>query len=263
MVRSASAGVGLTGRGPVAILPRLLPAPMRLVLPLLGLVLVAGCAASPPSPPPDTVLADLEARLVAAPHVSFTVTTVGEGETVGAEAYRRGHRLEATFAFGPDGRLAVASTGEVNEIGASPGLISDGTTMRGGRGGAEAEWPDVEGAPVPADLRSTVVAQLLHRGATNVLMTLVQGAPLGLTEDPELGEPLDLRPATGFAWGPAEAVDGRRARPLRFRAPTGEVVMWLDAETGLPVRRTEVQAGPAGTLRITEAYADWSFDPAG
>ena len=67
------------------------------------------------------------------------------------------------------------------------------------------------------------------------------------------------------SWGLPETFDGTPVRPLTFGLPhpvaaAVTTTIWLDLETGLPVRQT-VRTTFDTSERITEeVYSDWSFE---
>ena len=68
-----------------------------------------------------------------------------------------------------------------------------------------------------------------------------------------------------FKTSAAEKVGERQARVIRHRLGKGgnddaEITLWIDAESGLPLRR--VFALPKGEkLRITETYTEFKLNP--
>ncbi|MEM1044188.1 MAG: hypothetical protein AAGI91_16385 [Bacteroidota bacterium] len=68
----------------------------------------------------------------------------------------------------------------------------------------------------------------------------------------------------GAAWGTRRTIDGRAVQGLRFDlrvsgTEAGTATLWLDAATGLPVRRDQVVRFPDGTMTVTESYRSWSL----
>jgi hypothetical protein len=69
-----------------------------------------------------------------------------------------------------------------------------------------------------------------------------------------------------FKAGAAEKVGGRQAKVLRYRFGKGgkgdaEITLWIDAESGLPLKR--VFFNPVGVFqgRIIETYSEFNLNP--
>ena len=231
------------------------------------LVVLPACAQTPPASPdtdPAHAFAALEQRLNNAEQFSFAVSI---NETTAAE--NEATTLESWFSFAPDDRIRIESTGEVYGLGALPGMVSDGNGMTGGRNGIESQFVDFSRESVPDGLRSAIVGSLLRWGVYRTLMQLVSGMPpIGMVEeetDFEPGDPLAHTAIENASWGLPETFDGTPVRPLTFSLPhpvAAEVttIIWLNLETGLPVRQT-VRLTFDESERITEEiYSDWSFE---
>ena len=65
--------------------------------------------------------------------------------------------------------------------------------------------------------------------------------------------------------GASASIDGRDADSLEFTVivdgqPSGEVVLWLDAESGLPIGREQLVHFSQGDMKVTERYTSISVD---
>ncbi len=236
------------------------------LLPLLG-----ACAQTPrtgrPDPPEfpaaSEAIAALEQRLYDADQFSFTVSV---NETTAEEDQIT--TLSAHFWLSNDNHVRIESAGEVNGLEATPGLVSDGQEMTGGRNGIQSRFADFDRENVPEGLRATLTSSALRWGTYRTLMTLVGGAPPGFHDTDENitpGDPQAHAIVENASWGLPETFDGTAVRPLSFRLPYPAalevaVTLWLGIETGLPVRQT-VRLTFEGSERITEeVYSNWSFE---
>ncbi len=239
------------------------------VVATLLLSMLPACAQTPPpasiGDDPALAFTALEQRLNDANHFSFAVTL---NETTAEEDGTTA--LSAQVWISTSNRVRIESTGEVNELGASPGMVSDGQEMSGGRNGIESRFPDFTREAVPAGLSGDTACSLLRWGTYRTLMTLVSGSMPGYHETEEdvlPGDPLAHLAVQNASWSQPETFNGTPVRPLTFNLdhPTAsevEVILWLSIETGLPVRQT-VRMAFGTSERITEeVYSDWSFDAA-
>lgn len=214
---------------------------LRIALALaLGLGL-AGCASSQPAALEDAAdaLAALEARLLTTPG-TFTYHVTSEG------------------AFAAD------LTGLLEMTGDYVGLVAEGDF-----GGAatqlqltvlDGEVEMVVGGekttvPHPPALREAVVLGLVRMGLLHNLARLTV-ADLPDHAEGGVAEWIETHSAT---WGPVAQIEGVEARALRFAlrvagTEAADVTLWLDAATGLPVRRDQTTDFPGGTMTVVERY---------
>ena len=112
----------------------------------------------------------------------------------------------------------------------------------------------LDDARLPDDAsRARAVRWLLQRGAASLARELADtpGAPL----PPLPAEVPGLRTA---GWEP-----GGDARGLLFPSTVAQTVLWLDDETGLPLRReTELLVATDTPAPPVEVYTEWAFAPA-
>ena len=193
--------------------------------------------------------------------VSINETTAAEDEPT---------TLNSRFHFASGGRVRIESTGQVNGLGATPSMVSDGHEMAGGRNGFEGQFVDFSREPVPGGLRADLTGSMLRWGANRTLLQLVGGTPpVGMVEeeaDFEPGDPpLAHSAIENASWGLPETFDGTPVRALTFSlqhpvAAEVTTTIWLDLETGLPVRQM-VRLTFDESERVTEEiYSDWSFE---
>lgn len=231
------------------------------------LVVLPACAQTPPASPstdPALAFATLEQRLNNADQFSFAVSI---NETTAAEDEPT--TLNSRFHFASGGRVRIESTGQVNGLGATPSMVSDGHEMAGGRNGFEGQFVDFSREPVPGGLRADLTGSMLRWGANRTLLQLVGGTPpVGMVEEEAdfgPGDPLAHSAIENASWGLPETFDGTPVRPLTFSlqhpvAAEVTTTIWLDLETGLPVRQM-VRLTFNESERVTEEiYSDWSFE---
>lgn len=213
---------------------------------------------------PALAFAALEERLGDADHFSFVVAL---SETTAEED--RTTSLHAQFWLASNDRIRIESTGEVIGLGASPGMVSDGHEMTGGRNGVDSMYPDFARDAVPTGLGADIASSVRRWGAYRTLMQLVAGGPpTGLVEEETGFEPGDLQTHAAIehaAWGLPETFDGTPVRPLSFNlshpvASETEVILWISIETGLPLRQTVRMVFDTSERITEEVYAGWSFE---
>lgn len=247
--------------------------PDRQRLAALLLLPLGACVHSAPvlADDPAEALAALEQRLRTAEHVTFAANAAEP-----TDEPDDGFALAGTVALGPQRRLRIVTTGTVNGLAAAPSLVADGAVLFGGRNGLETRFPDFSGETAPPSLRADFAGSFLRWGLDRTLLQLVSGiVPPGYRETEAglvAGDPAAQAPFRDAAWGTPEVIEGRAARPLPFSVAFGTqaatVTLWLDAETGLPVRRTDrVETRFPGSentyiAETAETYTGWSFEPA-
>ncbi|MDX1530525.1 MAG: hypothetical protein R3362_03275 [Rhodothermales bacterium] len=215
---------------------------------LLLLLGVAGCAAPRPTTgaAPDA-LAAVEARLLATPTARTDYAITARGAFTAD--------LTGTLGLGVRGRLFLTADGHFGEAEYARRLIADAERMQA----LEVDALLFEQPPPPA-LREAVVIGLTRMGLLHNLARLVAGQP----PDHAGGGAADWVTAHDVRWGTEEMVDGRIARPLHFGirvsgTDSGAATLWLDAETGLPVRRAQTVRFPDGTMEVEEHYGTWDL----
>lgn len=236
---------------------------------LAALLPFFACAQTPPSAEVDDaseVLGALEARLNESEYASFQFAfSIPTEEKEDWQTALEGH-----VALGPNNRTRIESSGVMNGLGASPRVVSDGMEMTGGRNGVD--YPDFSNHPVPQSLRADMIGSLIRWSIAAPIFTLVQGSPLGYNNfefgpDESIleGDPAARVEIHDASWGQTETFNGIGVRPLTFSVihPNeyeSQVTLWLDLETGLPVRQstTRTLGGSPDTNDVT--YSNWSFE---
>ena len=120
-----------------------------------------------------------------------------------------------------------------------------------------------------------------HRFEKEAPTALTEGLIIGMTRMGLLhnlamlssGSPPDKTDGTVKQWvkpgnirkGPAATLDGSNAETLEFTVvvdgqPSGEATLWLDSQTGLPVKREQVVHFSQGDMNVTESYTSISLD---
>jgi outer membrane lipoprotein-sorting protein len=95
---------------------------------------------------------------------------------------------------------------------------------------------------------------------------MVVGLPytLGAETDPD-GEETRMK-VYDFKAGAAEKVGERQAKVVHYRCGKGgnddpKVTVWIDAETGLPLKRVYLIHPESEKIRITESYSEFKVNP--
>jgi hypothetical protein len=179
------------------------------------------------------------------------------GEMNVAGGKRDKSKFNVTILLGQGNRARLATVAEVAGEKRELVMTSDGTRMR--LAGAADKQPSERATP-----------KFLHRGLALTLARLGLTAglrpfrlrPSAKSADPEPDGQITL---SDFQMGPAEKVEERDARVIRYKAsgPAApgpvEVSLWLDARTGLPLKR--VLNLEKYKARITETYREFHLDP--
>jgi len=208
------------------------------------------------APPPPSILdgsaadavAALERRLMEAREVRVACSATAEG-VLAAD-------LDGTLALTPDG-VEIRHRGTFVDNPADLDLRVDGGRLIGGNGDRRLD------AEVPPALREAVVVGLTRMGILHNLARL-SGA---MAPDHADGGVAEWATLDAAAWGETAEVDGTPARAVEFGLlvdgePSADVRLWLDADTGLPLRREQTVHFPQGEMRVVERYLDWSFGEA-
>jgi outer membrane lipoprotein-sorting protein len=144
-------------------------------------------------------------------------------------------------------------------------VVSDGKTMRAGLPGPlRLDGKGVKPEKAPANLHSAFVASLSREG----ILMFVTSHVVGGTLAENLRDDLDRKEAapTGFTLRAPETVGETLTQVIEFRTklrgawPDEEVAvtLWLDSQTGLPVKRVVKHKG----VLLTETYEDVKLDGA-
>jgi len=193
--------------------------------------------------PAGTMFAEMEDRLVTGPVISGRFTVSADGAFF---ASLQG-ALEMSHADGTE----LKAAGIFGEDSVTLYLRSDGRIMEGGNAGRKFEEHS------PAGLTEALLLGLTRMGILHNLARLAGGAVPdradgGVREWVEVRD-VEFAPAAG----PEELRSELTA--LRFLIyvsgeQVAEATLWLDPDSGLPVRREQVVAFPGGPMRVTETY---------
>jgi hypothetical protein len=110
-------------------------------------------------------------------------------------------------------------------------------------------------AAAAAGLRESIVIGFTRMGMLHNLARLTANA----TPDHMEGGVRDWVQVDSLSWGPEELVQGRPARSLDFivlvdGSSAGSARLWVDRQSGLPLRRLQPVRFPHGDMDVTESY---------
>jgi outer membrane lipoprotein-sorting protein len=225
------------------------------LLPLLACVAAASaCASSPapataPTPPlaPATALDALERRLSTAHSFRFHARLATSG--------RIESRFEGTVVAGADRRMRFALQGAFGGKDVDALFTCDGTRMRGGHRGQPF---DMDAAP---GLREGIAVGFVRMGLTHDVARLAAGK----TPDYIDGSARSHLEVVGAAHMPGEPVRGAATEQWTWllyvdHQKAADETLWLDARSGLPLKRRVVVHFPEGDMDVGEEYDDFVVD---
>jgi hypothetical protein len=227
---------------------------VKLLLLLLAAGMCAACASTPqpvaPPPPalaPQSALDALEQRLIAAHTFRIRARLATSG--------RIASHFEGSILGGPDRRMRFALQGAFGGKDADALFMCDGARMRGGPKGQPF---DMDAAP---GLREGVAVAFVRMGLTHDVARLASGKTPDYIDGSarqhleivgaarSTGEPVRGLPTEQWTWG--LFVDHQR---------TADETLWLDARTGIPLRRRVVVHFPEGDMEVGEDYDEFAID---
>jgi outer membrane lipoprotein-sorting protein len=200
---------------------------------------------------PEKLFRAMEEKILSAKH--FQVS--GEMNVAGGK--RDKSRFNVSILLGQGNRARLATVAEVDGEKRNLLMTSDGTRMR--LSGTADKQPSER--PTPKYLHRGLALTLARLGLTAGLRPF-RLRPSAKPDDPEPDRQITL---SDFKMGPAEKVEEREARVIRYKAsgPAApgpvEVTLWLDARTGLPLKR--VLSLEKFKARITETYREFHLNP--
>jgi len=108
----------------------------------------------------------------------------------------------------------------------------------------------------PDSLAEGLLVGFTRMGLLHNLAMLSAGYPPDATD----GTATEWVEASGITLGEPQALGGATARAFRFTVvvggkPSGLAELWIDADTGLPVRRLQIVSFPEGEMRVLEQYS--------
>jgi len=132
-----------------------------------------------------------------------------------------------------------------------PRLVSDGRQMRGGS--LDKTFDD----PTSSALREAICYGFMRMGILHNLARLSAGAP----PDHAQGGAADWVAVSRFSWGEPVHVSGRPAIAIRFdivvdSSRNHEATLWLDQDSGLPLRRRQTTNFSDGPMIVEECYLE-------
>jgi hypothetical protein len=226
----------------------------RLVSLLLCVVSASACGSAPPpvavpAPPvePATALDALEQRLATAQSFRFHARLATSG--------RIESRFEGTVVAGADRRLRFALQGAFGGKDVDALFQCDGTHMRGGPRGHSF---DMDAAPA---LREGIAVSFVRRGLTHDVARLASGE----TPDYLDGSARKHLEVVGPAHVAGEPVRGAATEQWTWllyvdHKKAADETLWLDARSGLPLKRRVVVHFPEGDMDVGEEYDDFVVD---
>jgi hypothetical protein len=211
---------------------------------------LAACASAPTPAPasaaaltgtPASALDALEQRLIAAPSFRIRARLASSG--------RIQSHFDGTVVAGAGGRMRFALQGAFGGKDADALFTCDGARMRGGHRGQPF---DLDAAP---GLRDGVAVSFVRMGLLYDVARLASGK----TPDYIDGSARTHLEVVGAAHAPGEPVRGVPTEQWTWALYVDHVhgadeTLWLDARTGLPLRRRVVVHFPEGDMDAGEEY---------
>jgi hypothetical protein len=183
---------------------------------------------------------DLEARLLALPEVDATIQVVSEG------AFES--NLEGTVSWAQGNVTSIDVEGSFGGA-VALSLNSDGERLTGGSAAGRFD------EPTPGALNEALVVGFMRMGVLHNLARLVAGQPPDHME----GGASDWVQVVDVEVSPDATADGAPLFRFDFglvvdRVPSGTASLWIDAESGLPLRREQTVEFETGEMKVTEIY---------
>ncbi|HKY61155.1 MAG TPA: hypothetical protein VJP59_09100 [Gemmatimonadota bacterium] len=207
-----------------------------------------GGDASRPEPVPDDTSAsadslfrELEERLLESASLRMRYTIAAEGALSAS--------LGGNLDLAEESRVTLDAEGTFDNSPVALHLRSDGREMRGG------SEVDTFANDAPQGLREALIIGLTRMGLLHTLARLTAGAPPDHAEGGvrEWVQVEDIRDT------PKRSGADTNFRVLRFSIlvngeRSGEASLWMDRQSGLPVRREQNVDFPTGVMRVVEEY---------
>lgn len=189
----------------------------------------------------------LEARLLAARTVQFEGRFQAEGPLR--------IRLEGPVALGADNRASVEQNGELDGKPISLRFSSNGGALRVDAGDKSLTVGAV------GKLTDALLVPFTRMGFLHQIYVLSTAQVPHWTD----GSARSHVAVSDFDLGKDETIGGKVCREVRFHisvdgANSGRATLWLDRQSGLPVRRTQEVYFGADTMRVVEEYANVRLD---
>ena len=199
-------------------------------------------AASTAAQTPEERFAGLERRLIEAQAVRVVASIESRGAVASS--------VQGHLHWGPDGRCDYGFKGTFIDAPLAVTLsCADGRLT----GGTAAQPVD---RAIPPALAESFLLGLTRMGLLhNVAVTGAGGG----SPDRADGGMREWVVLSGFESRQGEPIEGRPVEGIHFQLsvggrPSGEATLWLDAETGLPLRREQRTQFPNGDMHVVERY---------
>lgn len=188
--------------------------------------------------------AALEDRLLQAGTVDMTFDIRATGALDAA--------LSGTATVSASGEVMLTGKGIFAGVEADIGLRSAKGSMRGGNGGQAFV------APAPQALQEALLIGVTRMGLLHNLAALSAGSPPDRTD----GTMREWVTVEDMALEDAAPIGGIPTRAFSFTVvvggqPSAVARLWVDAGTGMPIRRTQTVSFPEGEMRVLEQYPDF------
>ena len=160
---------------------------------------------------------------------------------------------EGTIVLDEGNKVRIDVYAKVIEMEQKDQFVSDGKTLK--TFGSRPSTTDT-----PGTFNKTVLGSLARGGAIYALTVI------NMKYYSKETDPAKLFTLTSFAMGKREEVDKREAQIIEFKATLGpahqeaQVKLWIDRETGLPVKRVFTVNEMNQDIVNTETYSNFKFD---
>jgi hypothetical protein len=190
-----------------------------------------------------SMFAEIEHRLLKGSVISGRFTVSADGAFSAS--------LHGALEMSRGAEIDLNATGTFGEDSVTLYLRSDGRIMEGGNAGRKFQEHS------PGGLAEALLLGLTRMGILHNLARLIGGS-VPDRADGGLREWVEVRDVQ-FAPGAGQEELRSELTALRFviyvsGEQVAEATLWLDPDSGLPVRREQVVAFPGGPMRVTESY---------
>lgn len=193
------------------------------------------------APSADSLFHGIERHLLAAQTMKLAFRVEAKGAiTVG---------LDGTLDMRHDQAVRLRSEGTFMSNPADLALTSNGTQMQGGSAAGTFD------KATPEALNESLVVGFMRMGILHNLARLTAG----VTPDHADGGVAEWVQVRAFTDPESVILEGKVAQTITFQIyvsgqHAGEASLWVDAETGFPLQRTQVVHFEHGTMNVVERY---------
>jgi hypothetical protein len=157
--------------------------------------------------------------------------------------------LAGTAVVSASGEVVLTGEGTFAGAAADIGLRSVEGSMRGGNGGQTFV------SPAPPALQEALLLGVTRMGLLHNLAVLSAGSPPDKTD----GTLREWVTVEDIVLEDATPIGGVPTRAFSFTVvvggqPSALARLWVDADTGMPIRRTQTVSFPEGEMRVLEQY---------